>query len=212
MNVNDKKILLVDDHSVVRKGIYLLIKKHFTNVTVSDVSSLKEAISVVHSEPIEFIVLDIDFPEGNSLSFIEYILSTEKYNIKILIFTGLDESIYAFKYLKAGASGFLRKFCEEDEIVNALTKFFETGKYLSEDLKERLLDNMLRNHGESPTNILSLRELEVARLLAEGLSTNAISSKLNLQKSTVSTYKTRIFEKLGVENVPALINFLKTNQ
>ena len=192
MNLNGKKILLVDDHSVVRKGIYLLIKKHFTNVYIIDIPSIKEAISIVNTETIEFIILDINFPEGNSLSFVEYVRTMGKDNSKILIFSALEENIYAFKYLKAGANGFLRKLSEEDEIVNALTKFFGSGKYLSEDLKERLLDNMIRNNGDSPIELLSLRELEIARLLADGLPNNAIALKLNIQKSTVSTYKTRI--------------------
>ncbi|WP_027383922.1 response regulator [Epilithonimonas caeni] len=211
MNISKQTVLLVDDHSIVRKGVYLLIKKYFGDPTVFDVASINEAISIVKNNSVNYIILDINFPEGNSLTFVEYLRSINNDEIKILIFSALDENIYAFKYIKAGANGFLSKLTEEHQLVYALGRFFENGKYISEELKDRLLENMVRNKSVNDLDTLSVRELEIARLLAYGYSNTFIASSLNIQKSTVSTYKMRIFEKLGINNIPALVEILKIN-
>lgn len=211
METNKKNVLVIDDHSIVRQGVFLLIRKHFSNINVFEASTLNEGRSVIKRENIDFIILDINFPEGNSLSFVENLSVEYCGGIKTLIFSALEEGIYAFKFIKAGANGFLSKLCEQDEIIRAFSKFFESGKYMSDELKERLLENMIRKSGATPIELLSLRELEIARLLVSGLTNNEIASKLYIHKSTVSTYKNRIFEKLGINNIPALLNFLSVN-
>lgn len=203
--------MIIDDHSIVRQGVYLLIRKHFANTDIFEASTLNDGKSIIKKEKINFIILDINFPEGNSLNFVENLSIEYGDTIKILIFSALEESIYAFNFMKAGAHGFLSKLSEQDEIVRAFSKFFESGKYLSDELKERLLDNMIRKSNASPIEMLSIRELEIARLLVAGLSNNEIASKLFIHKSTVSTYKTRIFEKLGINNIPALLNLFSMN-
>ncbi|WP_312901322.1 response regulator transcription factor [Chryseobacterium taichungense] len=211
METNKKNVLVIDDHSIVRQGVYLLIKKHFSNVNIFEASTLNDGKAIIKKEKINFIILDINFPEGNSLNFVENLFIEYSDSIKILIFSALEESIYAFKFIKAGANGFLSKLCEQDEIIRAFNKFFEAGKYLSDELKEKLLDSMIRKSGVTPIEMLSIRELEIARLLVSGLSNNEIASKLYIHKSTVSTYKTRIFEKLGINNIPALLNLFSLN-
>ncbi|MEC5173925.1 response regulator transcription factor [Chryseobacterium nepalense] len=211
METNKRKVLIIDDHSIVRQGVYLLIRKHFTNTEIFEASTLNDGKSIIKKENINFIILDINFPEGNSLNFVENLSIEYGDSIKTLIFSALEETIFAFNFIKAGAHGFLSKLSEQEEIVRAFSKFFETGKYLSDELKERLLDNMIRKSNASPIEMLSIRELEIARLLVAGLSNNEIASKLYIHKSTVSTYKTRIFEKLGVNNIPALLNLFNLN-
>ena len=211
METNKRKVLIIDDHSIVRQGVYLLIRKHFTNTDIFEASTLSDGKAIIKKEKIDFIILDINFPEGNSLNFVENLAIEYGDSIKILIFSALEETIYAFNFIKAGAHGYLSKLSEQEEIVRALSKFFESGKFLSDELKERLLDNMIRKSSVSPIEMLSSRELEIARLLVAGLSNNEIASKLYIHKSTVSTYKTRIFEKLGINNIPALLNLFNLN-
>jgi len=211
METNKRKVLIIDDHSIVRQGVYLLIRKHFTNTDIFEASTLSDGKAIIKKEKIDFIILDINFPEGNSLNFVENLAIEYGDSIKILIFSALEETIYAFNFIKAGAHGYLSKLSEQEEIVRAFSKFFESGKYLSDELKERLLDNMIRKSNASPIEMLSSRELEIARLLVAGLSNNEIASKLYIHKSTVSTYKTRIFEKLGINNIPALLNLFNLN-
>ncbi|SHE81550.1 response regulator transcription factor [Chryseobacterium takakiae] len=211
METNTKSVLIIDDHSIVRQGVFLLIRKYFPNTNIFEASTLNDGKTIIKKENINFIILDINFPEGNSLNFVENLSIEYGDSIKILIFSALEETIYAFNFIKAGAHGFLSKLSEQEEIVRAFSKFFETGKYLSDELKERLLDNMIRKSNASPIEMLSIRELEIARLLVAGLSNNEIASKLYIHKSTVSTYKTRIFEKLGINNIPALLNLFNLN-
>lgn len=211
MEIDKKNVIVIDDHSIVRQGIYLLLKKHFPEISIFEASTLNEGRTIIKREGINFIILDINFPEGNSLNFVENLSLEYDGDIKILMFSALDEGIYAFKFIKAGASGFLSKLSEPEDIIKAFSKFFESGKYMSENLKEKLLDNMIKKNNITPIELLSLRELEIARLLAAGLSNNEIASKLYIHKSTVSTYKTRIFEKLGITNIPALLNFFSLN-
>lgn len=211
METNTKSVLIIDDHSIVRQGVFLLIRKYFPNTNIFEASTLNDGKTIIKKENINFIILDINFPEGNSLNFVENLSIEYGDSVKILIFSALEETIYAFNFIKAGAHGFLSKLSEQEEIVRAFSKFFETGKYLSDELKERLLDNMIRKSNASPIEMLSIRELEIARLLVAGLSNNEIASKLYIHKSTVSTYKTRIFEKLGINNIPALLNLFNLN-
>lgn len=211
METNTKSVLIIDDHSIVRQGVFLLIRKYFPNTNIFEASTLNDGKTIIKKENINFIILDINFPEGNSLNFVENLSIEYGDSVKILIFSALEETIYAFNFIKAGAHGFLSKLSEQEEIVRAFSKFFETGKYLSDELKERLLDNMIRKSNASPIEMLSIRELEIARLLVAGLSNNEIASKLYIHKSTVSTYKTRIFEKLGINNIPDLLNLFNLN-
>ncbi len=208
MEISEKRTLLIDDHSIVRQGIYLLLKKHFGYTNILQASSISEAREVLRNNTVDFIILDIHFPEGNSLNFVENLVISAKNTFKILIFSALEENIYAVKYIQAGAHGFLSKTSEEENIVYALQKFFKTGKYLSEELKDHLLDTVVYKKKATPLNLLSGRELEIARMLSYGYSNNEIATKLNIQKSTVSTYKNRIFEKLGINNIPSLISCL----
>ncbi len=211
METNKKSVLIIDDHSIVRQGVFLLIRKHFANTDIFEASTLNDGKAIIKKEKINFIILDINFPEGNSMNFVEHLSIEYGDSIKILIFSALEETIYAFNFIKAGAHGFLSKLSEQEEIVRAFSKFFDSGKYLSDELKERLLDNMIRKSNASPIEMLSIRELEIARLLVAGLSNNEIASKLYIHKSTVSTYKTWIFEKLGINNIPALLNIFNMN-
>lgn len=206
MDITKKKILIVDDHCVVRQGVVLMIKKYFGNTQIFEASSINEAKKIIKSTDVDYVILDINFPDGNSLNFVES-LSIENNSVKILIFSALEESTYAFKFLSVGAHGFLSKLLDEEIFVKALRRFFESGKYLSEDLKDRLLDSISRKKRTNPLELLSSRELEIARLLYSGLSNNDIAYRLNIHKSTVSTYKTRIFEKLGIYSIPSLVNF-----
>lgn len=210
MDITKKKILIVDDHCVVRQGVVLMIRKYFGNTQILEASSINEAKKIIKSTDIDYIILDINFPDGNSLNFVEN-LSIKNNDLKILVFSALEESTYAFKFLSAGAHGFLSKLLEEETFVIALQRFFESGKYLSEDLKDRLLDNISRKKGTNSLESLSPRELEIARLLYSGLSNNDIAYRLNIHKATVSTYKTRIFEKLGIYNIPSLVKFFNLN-
>lgn len=202
------KILLADDHSVVRHGISLILKESFQEISISHAESFAGVLSMLKDNCPDLLFLDINLPGGNSTKMIEKIRLNHP-NVKILMFSAYDEEQYALRYIHAGANGFLNKHSSESEIVNAVQTVMETGKYISSTVKEKILENVLHKTPINPLESLSDREIEVATLLAKGEGNLEIANQLNIQMTTVSTYKNRIFEKLRINNVVSLVEILK---
>lgn len=201
---NNYSFLIADDHSVVRQGVSLLIKDLFLSAKIHQVATFKDIIKVLKETKIDLLVLDINFPEGNSLNIISEVKNAQS-DIKILIFSAYDEDIYALRYLNAGASGYLNKASSEEEMKQAIQSMILSGKYLTQNIKDRILDSYMSKAPINPLEQLSNREVEVARLLIKGYGNLEISDLLQIKKTTVSTFKNRIFEKLEIDNLAALI-------
>ncbi|RAK19818.1 LuxR family two component transcriptional regulator [Flavobacterium aquaticum] len=203
--------IVADDHTIVRQGVTFILKEIHKNSCVYQLANFSEIIKRLNTTPIDLLVLDISFPDGTSLNIIPTIKKIQP-NIKILIFSAFDENIYAIRYLNAGASGYLSKLSNEDEIKLAIKSVLNSGKYISKNIQEKIMDTYIFKKPKNPLEQLSNREIEIAKLLVEGFSNIDICNTLNIQKSTVSTYKNRIFEKLDVDNLSSLIqifNFYK---
>ncbi|HZH69390.1 MAG TPA: response regulator transcription factor [Flavobacteriaceae bacterium] len=202
-------VIVVDDHSVVRQGVAITLKKHFPKSTIYYASNFEELLLVLSKQDdIQLILLDINIPGGNSPEMITKI--KEQYqDLKVLIFSGYEEKHYAIRYIQAGANGYLNKNEEEEEIVFALRKVMSTGKYISTSLKDNLLEMMLDKKLANPLDSLSSREFEIAKMLADGYGNLEVSTELDIHMSTVSTYKNRIFKKLKLENVISLAELFK---
>ena len=206
--------IVADDHTIVRQGVTFILKEIHKNSCVYQLANFSEIIKRLNTTPIDLLVLDISFPDGTSLNIIPTIKKIQP-NIKILIFSAFDENIYAIRYLNAGASGYLSKLSNEDEIKLAIKSVLNSGKYISKNIQEKIMDTYIFKKPKNPLEQLSNREIEIAKLLVEGFSNIDICNTLNIQKSTVSTYKNRIFEKLDVDNLSSLIqifNFYKDKQ
>jgi len=200
------KILLVDDHSVVRHGTSLLLQKAFEGIIISHADNYEEAIGKLNQNQ-DMVFLDINIPGGNSTKMVEKIRQTYP-ELLIMMFSAYDEAHYALRYIKSGANGYLNKYSSDSEIIKAVKSLIETGKYLSDAVKEKIIENTFSNNPVNPLEKLSEREIEVAELLVSGEGNLEISNKLNIQMSTVSTFKSRIFEKLGVNNIVKLVEVL----
>lgn len=196
--------LLADDHSVVRQGILLMIRDIVKDAIFFHSATFKETLSVLRTTKIDILILDIHFPDGNSSTILTEIRNINP-DIKILIFSGLEEDAYAMRYINGGANGFLSKLSSENEMKNALNIFIDKGKYMSQNVKEKILDNYIFKKSVNPLDNLSTREMEIALLLVRGHGNLEISFMKKLQKTTISTYKKRIFEKLNVDNLVSLI-------
>lgn len=201
--------LLADDHSVVRQGIALMIKDIVHEAIFFHASTFKETLSILRSTKIDVMILDIHFPDGNSSSILSEIKNINP-DIKILIFSGLEEDVYAMRYINGGANGFLSKMCAESEMKDALRIFIEKGKFMSQNVKDKILDNYMFKKSMNPLDNLSIREMEIATLLVKGHGNLEISFIKKLQKTTVSTYKKRIFEKLNIHNLVSLIDIFNS--
>lgn len=213
-NKNKLNFIVADDHSIVCQGVSFIIKQIYKNSFVYQLANFSEIIKRINTTPIDLLILDISFPDGTSLNIIPTIRKIQP-KIKILIFSAFDENIYAVRYLNAGANGYLSKLCNEDEIKLAINSVLHDGKYLSKNIQEKIMDTYIFNKPKNPLEQLSNREIEIVKLFVEGYSNIDVCKALNIKKSTVSTYKNRIFEKLEVNSLASLIqifNFYKNKK
>ncbi|MDX1365256.1 MAG: response regulator transcription factor [Arenibacter latericius] len=203
------RILVADDHVIVRMGLVQMIEKQRPNAVLSEVDDYKSLMALVSKEKFDLVILDVNMPNGTLQQAIDFI-KLKQPSLKILIFSSQEEHLYALRYLKMGADGFLNKLSPKEQIDGAITTILKTGRYLSDEVKEQLVFSKLNNQENAASiEALSNRELEVAHKLIEGLTLKELSNQLNLHVSTVSTYKNRIFEKLNVQSIPELIAIMR---
>lgn len=196
--------ITADDHSVVTQGLSFILKDMYDGATVFQMENFSEIIKTINKTHIDLLILDINFPDGSSLNIIPTLKKIQP-DLKILIFSGFDEDIYAIRYISAGANGYLNKLSSEEEIKHAISSVMNTGKYTSQNIQDKIVNSYILKKPANPLEQLSNREIEVAKFLVDGHSNIDISNALSLKKTTVSTYKNRIFEKLAIETLSELI-------
>ena len=195
-----KKILIADDHSIVSRGLHYLISLNFEDWNITQVPSLSELMNILPSGGFSHLILDLNLDDGNSIDKLPEI--TRLYpELAILIYSMASEEVFGKKLMQFNISGFLSKRSSESEIVRALTVFLQGGIFVSKKLK-RVLDAA----GDEGSNqnlflSLSLTELKVLGLLLQGNKTKEIANVLGVTQQTIATLKTRIFKKLGTENI-----------
>lgn len=184
----------------------MLLKKFKPEAYISETDNFEGVLRLVEEQRFDLLIIDINMPGGNYQQTIE-VIKRKQPDVKILIFSSLDEKLYAVRYLKTGSDGFLHKMAREEEVKQAIEEMLTTGQYLSEEVKNTLIYESLNKdkQHQNPLDVLSDRELDIARFLVQGLGLKEISGKLNLHVTTVSTYKIRIFEKLKISNVVELV-------
>jgi DNA-binding NarL/FixJ family response regulator len=202
-----KKILIADDHSIVRIGTTMLIRDALHNqTTIQEATTFDQALALLHKEEVDLILLDINIPGGNNIDMINAIKIRNK-NVKVLIFSSYDESIFAIRYIKAGAHGYLSKESNEEEFKKAILCVLGGNIYISDKLKEESITDFLgKKSNVNNLQEMSNREIEVINLLVKGYSTSEIAHTLNIRLNTVSTFKSHIYTKLNVANIVELIN------
>lgn len=210
--IENKEItfLLADDHGIVRQGMALTINEIIPNAKIYQTSSLQQIVEEIQAKDIEIAIIDAHFPGGNSLHVLPQIKSANP-NIKILIFSGLEEELYALKYINAGANGYLSKLSEEEEVKKAIQNIVNQGEYLSAVVQNLLVQFANDPNAINPLSLLTKRELQIAELYAEGYGNLEIANHLDIKQNTVSTIKKNIFEKLKIENLVELIDLIKTH-
>ncbi|MNQ35672.1 Oxygen regulatory protein NreC [compost metagenome] len=204
-----KKILIVDDHLVVRNGVAMVLEKQIEDVVISNAENFFEAIALLKEDSFDLIILDINIPGGKSTGMITDLRAIQP-SVKILVFSAHEEEQYAIKYISAGANGYLNKLCSEEKIMFAINSIFESSTYISAELVSKLVEAKGSKKAINPLEVLSKRELQIAQLLINGNGNLEISNMLDIHMSTVSTYKARVFEKLKISNLVELINLYKS--
>ena len=201
-------ILIVDDYLIVRKGIELIIHENLQNAIVHHAENYREAIQVIKAVHIDLIILDIIIEGVEDIKIMNEIKFIQK-NTKILIFSCHEENFYGLRYIKNGADGFLNKLSSDVKIIEVINEILLNGNYYSTNIKNKLNTRVVKKRFLNPIENLSDREFEVAKMLVNGSGNLEIANKLNIQMSTVSTYKIRVFEKLNINNIVALSEFFK---
>lgn len=205
------RIILADDHAVVRHGVSLIIKEFRPKAEIFHAHDFPFLLEQLEQHDAELIICDVNMPGCGSFHIIEAIKKVRP-EVKILIFSAYPESLYAKRYLQEGANGYLHKDAETETIKHAINAVLANGRYISDQLRENVLENYdasASGKNINPLKNLSNREMEVAVLLTQGLGLLEMSNALNLHISTVSTYKSRVFEKLNISNIPDLLTVFK---
>jgi len=192
------KILLVDDHSIVRQSLEYIIKSEFPGATCTEAQDGETCIDFLKKEKFDLITLDMNLPDTDGITLTEWI--RDRYpDQKILFFSTSPTAVYAKKLYQMGIMGYLNKQAPVTEIAKALQTILVKGQqYLDEEFKTILTQEFLQKTPANPIDTLSKRELSIAQLLANGKSFEEIALSLNIESSTIRTYKARIFQKLEV--------------
>lgn len=199
-----KNILIVDDHLVVRTGVSIILEEKFKYLNIATTENYTETLLFLSSTKVDLVILDINIPGGKNTTMIQEIRNIQP-NVKILIFSAYEEETHACPYIIAGANGYLNKLSDRKKIVAVVDAVLKTGNYLTTDIIDALINASAGKESLDPLDKLSKRELEISELLIKGDGNIEIANKLNIQLTTVSTHKNKIFRKLKIKNIIELI-------
>ncbi len=203
-----KKILIADDHEIIRSGLNKFIEMQLSHCLVDEASNGDAAFQKIKYNDYDLVILDVNMPGTDSFGLLSNIIAV-KPTAKVLMFSMNAEEIYAKKYLQLGAKGYLSKAASNKEIGTAITSILDNKKYISDNLRDVFADEAMGNKKSNPFDELSNREFEIVQYLIRGQSVGEISKLFNLHTSTTGTHKARILKKLNCKNVVD-INLLAT--
>lgn len=190
------KILLADDHAILRKGLKQLLSEDRTMYEVGEASTGREALDKLRQAKWDLLILDINMPDRSGIDILRQVHAAHP-DLRVLILSGFPEKQYAVNVLRAGASGYLNKEMAPEELLTAVKTVLAGRRYVSAALAE-LLVTELDNDSEKPAHtLLSEREFQIFCKLAAGRSVSAIAAELCLSVKTISTYRSRLMEKMG---------------
>ena len=201
------KVLLADDHAIVRKGLRQIIKEQAPNMEVDEAEDGHEVLKKVLIGHWDVLVLDISMPKRSGLDILQELRHSQP-NLPVLVLSVHPEEQYAIRVLRAGAAGYMNKGCALDELVPAIQKVAGGGKYVSAALAERFAFELGSQTTPVPHERLSNREYSVLLMIGAGTAVGEIADDLSLSAKTVSTYRARILEKLGLSTNADLIRYV----
>jgi two-component system invasion response regulator UvrY len=206
------RVAVVDDHELVRIGLKQIIEAQPDFTWVGDAATGKDALEVLRSKPCDVLLLDLSLPDMSGLDVLRRIKSHHE-TVATLVLSAFPEKQYGLNVLRAGASGFVTKTAAPDELCRAIRAAARGGSYVSPELAEVLVSGMQGPTGNEPPHAaLSEREFQIFCKLAEGQSVTEIGQALFLSVKTVSTYRTRILEKMGMKSNADMTYYAIKNQ
>lgn len=205
------RVLVADDHAVVRKGLSQIIEETPDIELAAEAAAAGDVLALMREASFDVLVLDINMPGMDGLDALKQVRS-EHPEQAVLVLSMHPEEHYAVRVLKAGASGYLNKESAPDELVNALRRVSEGKRYVSPEVAESLLDYLDLPADAPLHSVLSDREFQVLCLLSKGNTVSRIADELSLSVKTISTYRARILEKMGMNNNSELTRYAIENE
>lgn len=205
------RIIIADDHAVLRAGLKALLNCYSEFEIIGEAGTGVDAVSLVGKLDPDVLILDLSMPDMNGFDCIKEIRS-QKLACSILVLTMYDDDEFVKEVMRSGANGYVLKRSADTELVEAIKRISEGKKYLNESISQKLIDTLLKKPNEegdsnNPYTMLSGREREVLRYLAQGYTNTEIAEKLFISPKTVDTYRSRIMKKLSIRKKSELVNY-----
>ena len=204
------RILIADDHTMIRVGLKQVLLKSFSNAEIGEAESAEQALEEIRGKEWDLVVMDISMPGRSGLDILKDV-HLARPGLPVLIMSMHGEDQFALRVLKSGAAGFISKHSAPEELVGAIQKILSGGKYVSKTIAEKVIFELGKENGKPPHERLSDREFQVMCMFAQGKVNKQVASELSLSVKTVSTYRTRILEKMSMQTNAELTRYAIKN-
>ena len=205
------KIVITDDHAIVRKGLRQILADELLKAEISEAGSAEDLLEMLRTKKFDLVISDISMPGRSGIDLLKQ-LQIDYPELPVLILSMHPEAQYALRAIKSGAMGYLTKDCASDELVKAVRQILNGRKYISPSFAELLADNASGHVQQTPHETLSDREFEVFKLIASGKGLSDIADMLSVSVNTVSTYRSRIMEKMKLHTNADITVYAKDNK
>lgn len=205
------RILLADDHTVVRCGLKQILAEELKTAVFGEARNAQEVLDLVRKEQWDIVILDITMPGRSGLEVMRELRKLRP-RLPVLVLSIHPESQFAVRVLKLGAAGYMTKESAAEELVGAIKKVLAGGRYVSAPLAETLAKDLSSSAVKPAQELLSDREFQVLRLISSGKNVGEIARELALSVKTISTYRTRVLEKMGLRNNAELMHYAMQHQ
>ena len=204
------KVLVADDHQIVRQGLKTIISEHSDLSIAGEAENGNQVLKIVKKTKVDVVLLDFDMPEKNGLDTLVELKALYP-KLPVMILSIFPEDHYGTRFLKAGASGYLQKSSATDQLIDAIRKVFNGGKYISSALTDKLVTGLNKDKEQFLHESLTDREFQVFRLLATGKKLKEMADELCLSINTISTYRSRILQKMDLKSNADVIRYAIEN-
>jgi len=204
------KVLVADDHPVVRKGLKEILEEEADMKVADEARNAQEVLDLIRKHKYDVVVLDVDMPGRSGLDALKE-LKAQQPRLPVLMLSVHSEEQFAVRAIKTGAAGYLTKETAADELVKAVRKAFQGGKYICPSVAEMLVSEINGRGTKALHKVLSNREYDVLRMIAAGKTVSEIASEIALSVKTVSTYRARLLQKMGMKTNAELMHYAIKN-
>ncbi len=200
------RILIIDDHAVARKGLRCILEAGFSHAVFGEADNAREALQKIKDHHWDLVVLDISMPGRNGLEVLQ-VVRTSRPGLPVLVLSMHPEDQYAVRVIKSGAAGYITKESAPEDLLRAVRKVLSGGRYISRALAEEMAAYIIQDYQKPPHELLSNREFQVLLLISSGRTVSEIGVEISLSVKTISTYRARILEKMGMRTNAQLAEY-----